>query len=346
MDYRRTSFGFELPEGRIAQNPAAKRSESLLLVAEGREETTDSIFNQLGSFLRSGDCLVLNQTRVMNARCFAQKENGLRIEVFILDITSTGLEIPVLLKPARRLKVGMKLFFPKAGLEVDLIEKGEFGRGVLAFSNRDDLFHVLEKDGEVPLPPYIKREAGPTSQDLERYQTVFARDAGAVAAPTAGLHFTEAQLQELEERGVQICKLTHHVGIGTFKPISVDDIREHKMDSEYYVLADDQARILNAVKEEGRRLIAVGTTSTRCLESCIRDGRFHPGPGQTDLYIYPPYQFKAIDGLITNFHLPGSTLMLLVSALMGHERIMQLYEHALRGPYRFYSYGDAMLLLP
>ncbi|PIE89491.1 MAG: tRNA preQ1(34) S-adenosylmethionine ribosyltransferase-isomerase QueA [Acidobacteria bacterium] len=368
MNYNLSDYVFDLPADRIAQKPADERAASRLLVARGKEELTDSYFNKIGSFLRAGDVLVVNQTKVMNARCFAQKENGLRVEIFILDILAalspkesenvqtslpcelkdphSQLLIPVLLKPARRLKAGMKLIFPHSGVQVLLEEKGDAGRGLLCFADRTALFSVLEKDGEIPLPPYIKREKGPDQEDRVRYQTVFANEPGAVAAPTAGLHFSEKLLADIQEEGIELCKLTHHVGIGTFKPIHVDDVRDHQMESEHYRLSEESADTLNRAKAEGRRIIAVGTTSTRCLESCIKHGEFIAGSGDTSLYIYPPYRFSAIDGLVTNFHLPGSTLLLLVSALMGRERILNLYGHALRKAYRFYSYGDAMLLIP
>jgi len=368
MDYKLADYIFELPPHRIAQKPAGEREQSRLLVARGGSEINDSKFNRLIEYLKPDDVLVLNQTQVMNARCFAEKENGLRIEVFILDIlagmysdtpvsdtnaesdsapdTDLGERIPVLLKPARRVKKGMKLIFPCSGVQTILDVKGEFGRGVLRFPSRDDLFSVLEKDGEIPLPPYIKREDGPDHEDQVRYQTVFAKEPGAVAAPTAGLHFSENLLSELQNKGVKLCKLTHHVGIGTFKPITVDDVRQHVMDSEHFELTAESANMLNEAKMRGDRIIAVGTTSTRCLESCVIDGKFIPGRGDTDLYIYPPYSFKAIDGMITNFHLPGSTLLLLVSSLMGKKRILDIYQHALQKEYRFYSYGDAMLLIP
>ena len=346
MDYRLTDYSFELPEARIAQKPAANREQSRLLVAEGKTGIKDCVFRDLKNFLIPGDCLVLNQTRVMNARCYAEKENGLGIEVFILDILTADTRIPVLLKPSRRVKEGSPLFFRASGVTAVLVEKGEFGRGFMAFPTREALFSVLEKDGQIPLPPYIKREKGPTREDQNRYQTVFARDYGAVAAPTAGLHFSDSLLQDLQASGIQLCKITHHVGIGTFRPINVEDVRQHKMDAEQFVMEESTADRLNQAKQQGQRIIAVGTTSTRCLESCFSRGIFHAGKAETDLYIYPPYQFKAIDGLITNFHLPGSTLMLLVSALMGRERILDIYKHALRGDYRFYSYGDAMLLIP
>jgi len=346
MHYKLSDYSFELPQDRIAQKPAVERTDSRLLVAQGSTGVKDCKFNQIQEFLNAGDVLVLNQTKVMNARCRARKENGLNVEVFVLELSGTDTLIPVLLKPARRVKPGMNLIFPNSGVSTVLEEKEEQGRCLLRFPSREALFRVLEEDGEIPLPPYIKRENGPDAQDEERYQTVFASEYGAVAAPTAGLHFSQELLSDLEKQGVQLCRVTHHVGIGTFKPVSVDDVRDHIMDAEHFHISRESAEMLNLARENRRRIIAVGTTSTRCLEACISDGHFNEGFGKTDLYIYPPYNFAAVDALITNFHLPGSTLMLLVSALMGRERIMALYQHALERDYRFYSYGDAMFLDP
>lgn len=344
--FRREDFLFDLPEDRIAQTPAAKRDQSRLLVAEGSEQPLQhTIFSQLSQWLRAGDVVVLNQTKVMNARCFAVKDNGVRIEVFVLSLHGDPKGISVLFRPAKRVKPGMALHFPNANVWVEVMEKGDQGRGVLNFKDFETLLRVLELDGTLPLPPYIKRQEGPSESDEQRYQTVFANQLGAVAAPTAGLHFSKALLEQLNNMGVQMVPITHHVGIGTFKPLIVDDIRQHEMDGEYYEIEPESAEKLNQAKADGRRIIAVGTTSTRCLESNFDQG-FHAGKSRTELYIYPGYQFKAINGLITNFHLPGSTLILLVAALMGRDRIVSIYKQAIEKDYRFYSFGDAMLLLP
>ena len=343
--HARADYLFHLPEDRIAQSPAQKRDSSALLVAAAGAPIQHHRFADLPNFLRAGDLLVLNQTRVMNARCRAVKENGTAIEVFILGIQVDPARVPVLLRPAKRVKVDTRLHFPNANIWANTVEKGEMGKATLAFDSMDALLAVIEQDGELPLPPYIKREEGPDQDDRERYQTVFARDLGAVAAPTAGLHFTDQLLEQLKDKGIEPCFVTHHVGIGTFKPLVADDIRDHEMEPEAYDISERAAGQLNRAKAEGRRIIAVGTTSTRCLESNF-DGRFHAGRRVTNHYIYPGYQFGAIDGLITNFHLPGSTLILLVAALMGRERIMDIYTEAMARDYRFYSYGDAMLLLP
>lgn len=337
-------YHFELPPERIAQHPAERRDASRLFALVG-PNAHHTVFREIGQFLRRGDVLVLNRTKVMKARCFALKETGTRIEVFVLSIQVDPARVPVLLRPAKRVKPGTRLHFPKANVHATLVEKTDQGRALLAFDDFEQLRQVLAMDGELPLPPYIKREIGPDGEDESRYQTVFARDLGAVAAPTAGLHFTPELLRELEADGIETAYVTHHVGIGTFKPLLAEDIRDHQMEAETYTIEPETAARLNRAKAEGRRIIAVGTTSTRCLESNWRDG-FSAGSCETNHYIYPGYRFRAISGLITNFHLPGSSLLLLVSALMGRDRILVAYHEALARDYRFYSYGDAMLLIP
>jgi len=343
--YKREDYEFHLPEELIAQSPAESRDASRLLVAGPSSDRVHTHFREVGSYLKSGDVLVLNQTRVMNARCFGIKENGVRIEIFVLGIQVDPARVPILARPAKRLKAHTTLNFPGAGVTARVAEKGEMGKAWLSFDSMDQLLAVITKDGQLPLPPYIKRESGPDENDATRYQTVFASELGAVAAPTAGLHFTENLLSDLEKAGVQVRFVTHHVGIGTFKPLTAHDVRDHQMEPESYAIEPSVAADLNAAHREGRRIIAVGTTSTRCLESNFKDG-FHPGKFTTNHYIYPGYTFKAINGLITNFHLPGSSLILLVCALMGRETMMDLYKDAILQRYRFYSYGDAMFLTP
>lgn len=344
--FNRSDYVFDLPEHLIAQKPADRRDLSRLMVLQGHASTTHTTFANIADFFNPGDVLVLNQTKVMKARLRALKDNGTQIEVFILTLQTDPAAVPVLLRPAKRVKEGTKLHFPNADVWATCTAKKDGGQAVMAFENHDALIAVIDQDGEVPLPPYIHRDQPPDDKDVERYQTVYASDLGAVAAPTAGLHFTEALLDQLQAKGVHLAKLTLHVGIGTFKPLVVDDIRDHNMDFEPYNLPESSAQLLNDAKAEGRRIIAVGTTSTRCLESCIEDERFKAGPGSTNLYIYPGYSYRAISGLITNFHLPGSSLILLVSALMGIDRIRAAYAEAIAKEYRFYSYGDAMFLLP
>lgn len=333
-------FQFDLPQELIAQSPAQRREASRLLVRDKKLKHTQ--FEKIGQHLSAGDLLVLNQTKVMPARCMAHKESGGKVEVFVLNMPSDAKNTDVLIKPAKRVPVGTQLIFPNSDQRATVSSKRE-GQAVLAFQDQQAFQQVLEKDGQIPLPPYIKREQGPNPEDEARYQTVFAKDLGAVAAPTAGLHFSNELLEQLKRGGIEIAYITHHVGIGTFKPVSAEDVRDHQMQVENYIISQENAGILNRAKSNGQRIVAVGTTSTRCLESNFDDG-FHAGHFETGLYIYPGYQFQAIDGLITNFHLPGSSLILLVSALIGRESVMTLYREAIAQSYRFYSYGDAMLL--
>lgn len=342
--YNLQDYQFELPPERIAQKPAGRRGTSRLLVKQQGKQSSHQRFHQLPESLQKGDVLVLNQTKVMKARCIAIKETGTRIEVLILKLQVDPTEVPVLFRPAKRVKVGTRLKFEKAQLTAEVTSRGEQGQGTLSFADRDALHHAIESDGQLPLPPYIKREHGPDKEDENRYQTVYAKELGAVAAPTAGLHFTQDLLNQLQQQGIITCYVTHHVGIGTFKPLLVEDIRNHQMGAETYTIGEETARQLNQAKKQGRRIIAVGTTTTRCLEANYRDG-FHAGTDTTNHFIYPGYCFRAIAGLITNFHLPGTSLLLLVSALMGRESIQSLYQEALARNYQFYSYGDAMLLL-
>ncbi|MCB1049057.1 MAG: tRNA preQ1(34) S-adenosylmethionine ribosyltransferase-isomerase QueA [Acidobacteria bacterium] len=338
------NFCFDLPPELIAQHPAPSRRDARLLVYSAEIDLRHQRFSEILQFLEPGDVLVLNQTKVIKARCFAQRKSGGQIEVFFLGMPADPHRATVLLRPAKRVQAGERLVFPQSGLEVTCLEKAQ-GQAVLDCGNFEQLRTILDQDGQIPLPPYIKRQNGFSSEDESRYQTVFARDPGAVAAPTAGLHFDEALLNQLRNAGIEICFVTHHVGIGTFKPVSAQDVREHQMESEHYFISDETAGLLNAAKLEGRRIIAVGTTSTRCLESNFST-QFQAGQFDTRLFIYPGYTFQAIDGLITNFHLPGSSLILLVSALIGRESVMNIYQTAIANKYRFYSYGDAMLLLP
>lgn len=343
--FKLSDYQFDLPPESIAQHPCPTRDQSKLMVLEGQTPPQHRIFSQISDYLHSGDVLVINQTKVMKARCFAYKDTGTRIEVFMLDIQVDPAQVPVLLRPAKRVKEGTVLHFRNADVHVPCIQKGDMGKATLQFESFEQLRSVIEADGELPLPPYIKREQGPDTEDAERYQTVFARELGAVAAPTAGLHFTESLLETLANKGIEIQRVTHHVGIGTFKPLLAEDVRDHEMEYETYTITAEVADALNKAQTEGRRIIAVGTTSTRCLEGNWDQG-FSAGTASTNHYIYPGYEFKAISGLVTNFHLPGSSLLLLVSALMGREPIMAAYTEALNAGYRFYSYGDAMLLLP
>jgi S-adenosylmethionine:tRNA ribosyltransferase-isomerase len=293
--------------------------------------------------VQEGDCLVLNDTRVLPARLFGTKEDtGANIEVLLLKQTQ-GDTWETLVKPAKRVKEGTVISFGDGRLTAVCKETSDQGGRLLEFNYEGIFYEVLEQLGEMPLPPYIKERL----DDQERYQTVFAREQGSAAAPTAGLHFTEEMLEQLKEKGVHIAFLTLHVGLGTFRPVSVDDLEEHDMHSEFYQVSEGTAALLNSVREKGGRIISVGTTSTRTLETIATEhnGKFVASSGWTNIFIFPGYEFKAIDGMITNFHLPKSTLIMLVSALAGRENVISAYEQAVAEKYRFFSFGDAMLIL-
>jgi S-adenosylmethionine:tRNA ribosyltransferase-isomerase len=346
QSYQLEEYLFHLPPELIAQEPPPSRGESRLLVG-CQHEFKDAMFSSLTEELRGGDLVVFNDTRVMNARTFPIKEStGATIECFF---TSPQLKegcVEALIKPAKRLRPGDRLRWQQSQLGATVVRKTDQGLISMSLESQEHLDQIMAKDGETPLPPYIKRTAGPTPMDAERYQTVFARHPGAVAAPTAGLHFSQELLEKMTGKGIETATVTHHVGLGTFKPIQCQDIRAHHMEEEPFFISEETANLINQAKREKRRVIAVGTTVTRCLESAWTPEGIPSGRGHTDLYIYPPYPFQAIDGLLTNFHLPGSTLILLVSAFFGKEHIRGLYQHAITQRYRFYSYGDAMLLWP
>lgn len=337
-------FDFHLPEELIAQVPLVERDASKLMILNketGRVE--HSSFKSILNFFKRGDCLVLNDTRVLPARLFGVKEDtGASIEILLLKQQENDVW-ETLVKPAKRVKAGTILTFGNGVLKAICVGTTEHGGRLLQFQYEGIFYEVLESLGEMPLPPYIKE----TLDDQERYQTVFSRERGSAAAPTAGLHFTEEILEQLKEKGVHIAFITLHVGLGTFRPVSAERVEEHEMHSEFYQMTEGTARLLNSVKESGGRIISVGTTSTRTLESIAtkHNGIFVEESGWTNIFIYPGYEFKAIDGMITNFHLPKSSLIMLVSALAGHETIMKAYETAVAEKYRFFSFGDAMLIL-
>lgn len=340
-----SAFDFHLPAELIAQHPAPGRSQSRLLVwQQGRGEVEHARFDQLLQWLRPGDLLVFNRSRVIRARLQALRPSGGRLEVFLLGLPAVPAHTSVLLRPAKRVRIGEVLRFPMSGSSAEVTAK-EAGMACLRFASGQDLERAMQLDGALPLPPYIRRPDGPSAEDERRYQTVYADAPGAVAAPTAGLHFDEQLLAALAQAGVQSAAITLHVGWGTFRPISCEDYRQHAMELERGQVEEEVARQLNQARAEGRRILAVGTTTTRCLES-IFNGSFPSGPFQTGIFIYPGYRFRAIDGLITNFHLPRSSLLLLVAALIGTQNLQGLYREAVQRAYRFYSYGDAMLLLP
>lgn len=338
---KKSDFYFELPAELIAQTPLPRRDASRLLCLD---KTSGAIahrsFRDLPSLLQQGDCLVLNDSRVLPARLMGVRESGGGVELLLLRDLGGG-EWETLARPGRRARPGDFLSFGEGALRAQVLRVTEFGNRVVRFDCSGVFLEVLEKLGRMPLPPYIKAEL----QDPERYQTVYAREAGSAAAPTAGLHFTEELLDRLGEKGVKLCYLTLHVGLGTFRPVKEENIEDHPMHAEYCTVPEEAAYTVNAARRAGGRVVAVGTTSCRTLESFAReDGTLLSGSGWTELFIYPGYRFKCTDALITNFHLPESTLIMLVSALAGREKILAAYELAVREKYRFFSFGDAMFI--
>ncbi|TFB24915.1 tRNA preQ1(34) S-adenosylmethionine ribosyltransferase-isomerase QueA [Filobacillus milosensis] len=337
-------FDFELPEELIAQTPLENRANSRLMVLNRKEESIDHRnFYHILDYFNEGDCLVLNNTKVLPARLFGHKEDtGGKVEVLLLN-QQEGDEWEVLVKPAKKVKEGTRIVFGDGLLSAECIGLKEHGGRVIRFEYNGIFLEVLDQLGEMPLPPYIKEQL----DDRDRYQTVYAEEVGSAAAPTAGLHFTEELLDQIKQKGVKIAYITLHVGLGTFRPVQVDNIEEHDMHSEFYQMSEDTASLLNDVKNSGNKIYAVGTTSVRTLETIARDesGQFKAKSGWTDIFIYPPYQFRAIDAMITNFHLPKSTLIMLVSAFANKEFILEAYYKAVEERYRFFSFGDAMLIL-
>ncbi len=340
-----SEFDFELPNELIAQSPLAERAASRML-AVNRDQSmfADHNFSDLPSFLRSGDVLVLNNTKVFPARLFGESETGANIEIFLVLEQSNG-EWEVLARPARRLKVGKRIDF-SGDLSCRVIAKNDDGRVFVRFETDREFYEVLNEIGKTPLPPYIKRDTTSIDRDRERYQTVFAKERGAIAAPTAGLHFNAGMLEHLQEIGVTIAEITLHVGYGTFEPVRAIDLAEHRVSPERYKISTETAEELNQARVDGRRIIAVGTTTTRTLEDSIsHHDTFLPGERAAELTITPGYKFKAINGLLTNFHLPQSSLLVLTSTFGGHDLIMKAYRHAVATKFRFYSYGDCMLIV-
>ncbi|WP_153979753.1 tRNA preQ1(34) S-adenosylmethionine ribosyltransferase-isomerase QueA [Paenibacillus xylanilyticus] len=336
-------YDFELPEQLIAQTPLLDRTASRLLTLNKENgEVNHRSFPDIINFLEPGDTLVLNDTRVLPARLFGTKEDtGAKAEVLLLKNVE-GDRWEALVKPGKRLKAGSVIVFGDE-LKAVIDEEGEMGARTLTFSYNGIFQEILDRLGEMPLPPYIKE----TLDDRERYQTVYAKHEGSAAAPTAGLHFTDQLLDQIRAKGVNVTFITLHVGLGTFRPMSVDVVEEHEMHEEYYSMSQETANLINETKKRGNRVFAVGTTSCRTLEtvgSKFEDGVLQESSGWTKIFIYPGYNFKVIDGMLTNFHLPKSTLVMLVSALAGREHIMNAYEQAIQEKYRFFSFGDAMLI--
>jgi S-adenosylmethionine:tRNA ribosyltransferase-isomerase len=360
-NFQLSAYDYFLPEENIAQHPAPRRESSRLLVLDCvQDRTSHDLFSNIASLFRPGDILVVNDTRVFPARLCGHKETGGRVEILLLHYPETLLarrygagwtcvEATALLKSSKRPRPGSMLIFGEH-LQAEVLELLDHGRVRLelrynppAGQGLDDLFSLY---GQVPLPPYIKRPAGTTDQDLRRYQTEYAAHPGSVAAPTAGLHFTEALLAALREKQVVLARITLHVGYGTFAPVRTEDIRSHRIHSEYINISPETALTLNEYKKYGSRVWAVGTTTARSLEFAADNrGELRPFQGLCDLYIYPGYRFRIVDNLITNFHLPRSSLLFLVAALAGRQRILESYREAVRKGYRFYSYGDAMAII-
>ncbi len=336
-------FDFDLPERLIAQVPLKERDASRLMMLDKKTgEITHSTFKHVIDFLNAGDCIVLNDTRVLPARLYGVKEEtGAKVEVLLLK-QEEGDVWETLVKPAKRVKRGTVLSFGDGRLTAVCTEELEHGGRKIEFRYEGIFYEVLESLGEMPLPPYIKEQL----DDRERYQTVYSKKQGSAAAPTAGLHFTEEILDALRKKGVHIAFITLHVGLGTFRPVSAENVEEHDMHAEFYEMSEETAALLNRVRQEGGKIISVGTTSTRTLETIAseHDGRFREARGWTSIFIYPGYTFRAIDGMITNFHLPKSSLIMLVSALAGREHVLSAYRTAVEHEYRFFSFGDAMLI--
>lgn len=338
-----SDFYYDLPQELIAQDPLSDRSSSRLLVMNKETGVIEhKTFKDVTQYLKAGDCLVLNDTKVIPARLLGTKEDtGAAVEVFLLKRHSDS-EWETLVRPGKKLRTGARVSFGDGALVCEIKQVLPDGNRLVAFEFDGIFEEILDKLGQMPLPPYITKKLS----DKDRYQTVYARNKGSAAAPTAGLHFTMNLLEEIEKSGVKICYVTLHVGLGTFRPVKVNDVRDHHMHSEWYQISSESADMINETKRSGGRIICVGTTSCRTIESaCGQDGCVAPGSGDTDIFIYPGYEFKVMDGLITNFHLPESTLLMLVSAFAKKENIMNAYAEAIEKRYRFFSFGDAMLLI-
>ena len=338
---RKSDFYFDLPEELIAQTPLERRDGSRLLHLD---KTTGELehrhFYELLDYLREGDCMVFNDSRVLPARLIGARPTGGSVELVLLRDLGEG-RWECLSRPGRKTKPGTELFFGNGELKATVESVAEGGNRIVRFDYEGIFLEVLERLGKMPLPPYIKEEL----QDSERYQTVYSREIGSAAAPTAGLHFTKELMEKIAAKGVKLCYVTLHVGLGTFRPVKAEEIEDHEMHSEFCIIPEETARIVSETKKKGGRVIAVGTTSCRTLESFAReDGSLPATSGWTNIFIYPGYTFKCVDALVTNFHLPESTLIMLVSALAGREHVLHAYEEAVKERYRFFSFGDAMFI--
>ena len=339
---RKEDFYFDLPEELIAQDPLEDRSSSRLLVLDKETGKVEHhVFREIIDYLQEGDCLVINDTKVIPARLIGSKiGTDAKIEVLLLKRKENDVW-ETLVKPGKKAKVGTRISFGDGLLVGEVVDIVEEGNRLIHFEYEGIFEEILDQLGQMPLPPYITHQL----EDKNRYQTVYAKHSGSAAAPTAGLHFTPELLKEIEEKGVQIARVTLHVGFGTFRPVKVDNILEHHMHSEFYQIDEEAAEKINRAKESGHRVICVGTTSCRTIESAAdKNGKLHATNGWTEIFIYPGYEFKVLDCLITNFHLPESTLVMLVSALAGREQVLSAYEEAVKEKYRFFSFGDAMFI--
>lgn len=337
-------FYFDLPEELIAQTPLKDRSSSRLLVLDKNTgEVEHRVFRDIVDYIDPGDCIVINETKVLPARLIgARKDTGTRVEILLLKRLTDKNQWETIVYPGKKARVGHEIEFGGGLLTAKVKEVLEDGNRIVEFEYEGIFEELLDKLGQMPLPPYIKEKL----EDKDRYQTVYAKNEGSAAAPTAGLHFTKELLQQLKDKGVKIAKLTLHVGLGTFRPVKAEDINDHVMHSEYYMIDEENAEIINNTRKNGGRVISVGTTSTRTLESIAdEDGNIKACSGWTNIFIYPGYKFKIVDNLITNFHLPESTLIMLVSALAGRENVLRAYKIAVEEKYRFFSFGDAMFIV-
>ena len=337
-----SEFNYDLPEELIAQHPYDKRDDARLMVIDKNTQKIDhKIFKDVIDYLEPGDCLVINNTKVLPARLYGKKDTGANVE-FLLLKRIEGDEWEAMVRPGNKLKPGTKVEFGEGILKAEILGVLEGGNRRVKFEYKGIFNEILDKIGLMPLPPYIKEKL----KENDKYQTVYAKYDGSAAAPTAGLHFTEELLQKIKEKGIEIANVTLHVGIGTFRPVKVENIEEHNMHSEHYYIKKEDAEKINLAKKNGKKIVVVGTTSCRVLESVAdENGMVKEIEGDTNIFIYPGYQFKCIDRLITNFHLPESTLIMLVSSLAGKEFIMQAYEEAVKEKYKFFSFGDAMMIL-
>ena len=339
-----SDFYYDLPEELIAQTPIEPRNASRLMVLDRKSgKIKHKIFSQLEEYLNEGDCLILNDTRVIPARIYGvKKETGAVVEFLLLNQNENNVW-ECLCKPGKRAKLGCEFVFGEGLVDCEVVDITEDGNRKIRFNcDSKEIYNILDKIGKMPLPPYITQEL----KNGERYQTVYSRELGSAAAPTAGLHFTKEMLESLKQKGINIGYVTLHVGLGTFRPVKVDDVTKHKMHTEHYHISKETADLINETKRNGKRVISVGTTSTRTLESvATKNGYICEDEDDTSIFIYPGYEFKCIDGLITNFHLPESTLIMLVSAFAGYESTMNAYKTAVEEKYRFFSFGDAMLIL-